>query len=82
MAKLNILSLYWVLSAANGSVPAVIALLFSVSGLGFLLIWAVATLATFSLICIACLSAALKEVPSESEAYWMQSEIQRLPIQR
>jgi hypothetical protein len=80
MARLNIIGLYWVLSAVNGSVPALIALLFSVSGLGFLLIWASATLATFTLICLICLDSAPKEAAPESEDQWVKGEIQRLPF--
>jgi hypothetical protein len=78
MARINVISLYWLLSAVNSSVPVAIALLFSIPGWGLLVIWALSTMVTFTLICLTCLRTTLEDVVLESEPQWARGEIQNI----
>jgi hypothetical protein len=60
MCRTNLIPFYLVLSAANGIVPFIIALLLSVSTQYALVIWGIATAATFVLISLVCLRTAWK----------------------
>ena len=60
MCRTNLIPFYLVLSAANGIVPFIIALLLSVATPYALAIWGIATTATFVLICLVCLRTAWK----------------------
>jgi hypothetical protein len=60
MCRTNLIPFYLVLSAVNGIVPFIIALLLSVATSYALAIWGIATTATFVLICLVCLRTAWK----------------------
>ncbi len=62
MMRCNTIYMYLALSAINGFIPALIALLFSVQGMAALLIWGIVTVASFALICLMCLGSAMKNV--------------------
>ena len=68
LCRSKLIPLYLVLSAANGVVPFVIALLLSVSVIHALAIWALATAVTFVLVNLVCLRTPWKNadpVPGE-----------------
>ncbi len=67
MNQLKCIPLYLVLSLVNGIVPFTIALLLSVSLFYALLIWGVASFATFLLISLMCARNALKQEAAEEE---------------
>lgn len=67
MSQLKCIPLYLVLSLVNGIVPFTIALLLSVSVFYALLIWGVASAATFMLISLVCLRSALRKETSTEE---------------
>jgi hypothetical protein len=60
LCRSKLIPVYLVLSAANGVVPFVIALVLSHSVIHALAIWALATVATFALINLVCLRTAWK----------------------
>ena len=68
MCRSKLIPFYLVLSAANGVVPFVIALLLSVSVIYAMAIWLLATAATFMLINLVCFRTAWKySNPATSE---------------
>ena len=67
MSQLKCIPLYLVLSLVNGIVPFTIALLLSISVFYALLIWGVASAATFMLISLVCTRNALRQEASAEE---------------
>lgn len=67
MCRTNLIPFYLVLSAVNGIVPFIIALLLSISLLYSLAIWGIASTATFALISLVCLRSALKNTDPAQE---------------
>ncbi len=60
MKKFNIFFFYFSLSSINGIVPLTVALLLSVPWMIALSIWVLATLISFTLICLICLGSSIK----------------------
>ena len=67
MSQLKRIPQYLILSLVNGIVPFTIALLLSVSVFYALLIWGVASVGTFMLICLVCARNALRQESSTKE---------------
>jgi hypothetical protein len=82
MNRSHIIPLYLVISAINGIVPFIIALLFQISLINALLIWGIATAGTFLLICLVCLRGAMKQANIETEEKQMGAELEKAPVYR
>ena len=80
--RLKLIPFYLVLSAANGVVPFVIALVMSVSVIHALLIWALATMATFVLINLVCLRTAWKNTDPTQDDEQGSAELEKVPAFR
>ncbi len=80
MTRFNIIFLYLALSVINGLVPPAIALWLSVPGLIVLLIWGLATIASFALICLVCLGSAIKDAVPGSERNNLSREFNEAAI--
>ena len=79
LCQSKLIPLYLVLSAANGVVPFVIALLLSVSIIYALAIWALATAVTFVLINMVCLRTAWENAdPTQGEELG-SAELEKAP---
>jgi hypothetical protein len=80
MTRFVLFTQYLFLSAVNGTVPLIIALLFSVSGVNALLIWGAATVASFMLICLVCLRSAMFKMISASDSNGFRGELEKATV--
>ena len=79
LCQSKLIPLYLALSAVNGVVPFVIALLMSVSIIYALAIWALATAATFVLINVVCLRTAWKNADPAPDEETGSAELGKVP---
>ena len=77
MTRSNIISVYLLLSIANGLIPLSIALFFSVPMWEALFIWVSTSLMTFLLVSFVCLRSALRDALVFTEAGQPGNEIER-----
>lgn len=82
LRRSKLIPFYLVLSAANGVVPFVIALLLSGSVIHALAIWAFATAATFALINLVCLRTAWKNSDPAAGDEPGSAELEKVPAFR
>jgi hypothetical protein len=78
----KLIPFYLVLSAANGVVPFLIALVLSFSVIHALLVWALATAATFVLINLVCLRTAWKNTDPTSGGEQGSADLEKVPVFR
>ena len=78
MSQLKCIPLYLVLSLVNGIVPFTIALSLSIAVFYALLIWGVASAATFMLISLVCARNALRQEASAEE----KKPVEAVPVFR
>jgi hypothetical protein len=77
MTRQNVISLYLALSAVNGIIPFGIAILFSVPVLGVLAIWVLATMITFTLICLVSSMGVVEETDLKARNRDVRCDIKR-----
>ena len=82
LCRSKLIPFYLVLSAVNGIVPFVIALLLSVSVIHALAIWALATAASFVLVNLVCLRTAWKNTGPAPGEETGSAELEKLPAFR
>ena len=82
LCRSKLIPFYLVLSAVNGIVPFVIALLLFVSVIHALAIWALATAATFVLINLVCLRTAWKNTDPAPGEKLDSAELEKVPAFR
>lgn len=76
MSRIKLIIYYLILSIVNGIVPFVIALLFSDSGLNAVLVWFIASTATFLLILLVCSRSALDKMDPENDNNAVRAELE------
>ena len=76
MSRSKLIIFYMILSVINGIVPFVIALLVSASGFNALLVWLIASTATFILILLVCSRSALDKMDTENDNRTMRAELE------
>ena len=76
MSRSKLILYYLILSVINGFVPFIIALLLSASGVIAVLVWIIASMATFLLILLVCSRSALDKMDLENDNRTMRAELE------